>query len=516
MPALPSEQGVGTIEYPLTYIFKPGYSGNIQFSKLSDGTSKATIKIIGAKLSSRYFGKITKSNALDNQSTFDLADLNELDPKTGTSVTWVQKNYNNQAILFDTLVNSNSMVRVLELNEENKLSEILRGDIGSNLLTNEKKTYNLIQYKNSGIEGSITFQKRLNGKYVLKSELQRLDTNNNGFYILSIYSGDLSTGQYTRTQKIAAISPLSSITEISVNNLTSNLSELDNLAGFWGLATSDFRSDSVVAYHNFRGNTSTGRTTEYDVFKEAVGNANIESDTIVAKIKFEERPGGKVRTTITSLSFPSTDDYYLIFSKGTTLFQPVNKPFNAIRIQNNSSIIVDGLAKDSSSQELLYEDIANWDAHCRITTDTTNITSTYGLANLGGNEFSSESKTITISPLNASICEGSLLLRKRKNGNASGQLNLTYREPFTDHIFSLRQGTTSTASTNDPLLIDIIRIDGGNGGDVKANFDFLMKFQNNETITYANLLAATGYFEFAILDGGNDLDRRPLAAGDNL
>jgi|GEM_PF-1336576 len=516
-PGLPNQATSLTIEYPLNYVLKPDFSGSIKFSKLADGTSLASIKIQGTNPAKRYFGKITQSNALDNQSIIDIADLTELNAQNGTSTSWINKNYNNETILYDSLITSNSMVRVLELDEQNILTEVLRGDIGSNLLTNEKRTYPMVSNGNSTINGNITFQKRLNGKYLLKTELEGLDSNNNGFYSLALYTGDLSIGSFTKTLKIADISQFSPVTEISVNNLTVNLSELDDLAGFWGLSTSDFRSDSVVSYHNFRGNTSTGRFIEYPIFKETAGSAGVENDTIVGRIKFEERPGGKVRTTFTAVgtALSETETYFLTISSGSTLVQPINRPFNVIKIPESLSLSSDFIRKDSTNQLLRFEDVSNWDAHLRITTDTLNFTSTFGLTNLGGNELLDEKKSTVISPVNGSLCEGTFIIQKRKNGSAIGRLSLSYREPFTDHIFALRQGNSSSAAPTDEILAEIQRIDGGNGGDVKSIFDLNMKFRNNQPITYSSLISAAGYFEFAILDGPDDLNRFPLASGDN-
>jgi hypothetical protein len=516
-PGLPNQATSLTIDYPLNYVLKQGFSGSIKFSKLEDGTSLASLNIQGTNPAKRYFGKITQSNALDNQSNTDIADLNELNAQNGTSTSWINKNYNNETILYDSLITSNSMVRVLELDEQNILTEVLRGDIGSNLLTDEKRTYPMVSNGNSTINGNITFQKRLNGKYLLKTELEGLDSNNNGFYSLALYTGDLSIGSFTKTLKIAEISQFSPVTEISVNNLSVNLSELDDLAGFWGLATSDFRSDSVVSYHNFRGNTSTGRFTEYDIFKETPGSAGVENDTVVGKIKFEERPGGKVRTTFTGIQNHFADDetYFITISTGSTLVQPIKKPFNVVKIPASLTFVNDFIRKDSTNQLLNYDDVSNWDAHLRITTDTINFTSTLGLANLGGNEILDEEKTIPMTPINGSICEGTFIIKKRKSGAAIGLLTLTYREPFTDHIFTLRQGNSSSAAPTDAILAEIQRIDGGNGGDVKSIFDLNMKYRNNQPITYSSLISTAGYFEFAILDGPDDLDRFPLASGDN-
>lgn len=510
----PVGPGTNSITYPLLYKIDPGFTGQITFSKLDDGTSLAELSIIGQRAGRKYYGKISRSNALDGITKSDIADLNEIDNTSGKSRSWVNKDYVNKPILFDSLLVADAMVRVLELDENGRFTEVLRGDIGGNLLTSEVKSYELNQFESSNINGTIAFQRRVNGKYLLKTNFSGLDSNN-GNYVLSTYAGDLTLKNHSRLTKVADLPPTSGEYQTSVSGFRQNLDSLELIAGFWGLATSDFRPDSVVSFKNFRGNENTGESIEYEIFKSIEGRSGEFSDTVIGRIKFEERAGGIVRTTFTAINLPREPEHFLTFSNGSVVTQPIKKPFVSIQIPESGVVITDILPYDSSGAQLSFEQIENWDAHLRITTDTLNITSTYGMADLGNNELLDEMRTVNLVPLNGSVCEGTLEIRKRKSGKARARLQLTYREPFTDHVFSLREGSLANASPNDPRLATLIAVEGGNGGNVSVLFDLTIRFVNNTQITYDNLITAGGYFEFAILDGGNDVDRFPLAGGNN-
>lgn len=504
LPAIPTESGSEILEYKLDEPLKPGLSGNVKFIKLSDGSTRAEISINGRNRSSRYFGKLSKSNALDLVTKSDISDLNEFNSNTGQSVTWVNKDYLNRQILFDSISKMDAMVRILEMEADGSLSEVLRGDIGANLLTSKGKSFALTPANGSGVNGTLEFKERLNGNYVLTTTFEGLSANEN--YPINIYRGDLEEKQFVFLSQIVDFSGNQKTFRSSFPKDRIDLKMLDTLKGFIGLAASKVRQDSVLAFVNLENNKATGRKDSIPIF-------NSKGNTKIGILKFEEKSGGKLKVNLKINALPADSIFYLTFIQGNTNFQPIKKPFQSFLIPASGLLSYQNQKRDSSNR-LSFDDLKNWDAHLRITIDTLNFTSTYGLAELGGNQFSGAQKTITMTPADDAGWEGTVELKARKNGNVLTTISLNKREGFVNHLFSLRKGKKETAAISDSMLVEIAIIDGGNGDSFSLSYD-LGKTVSGIPIKWSYFENLEAYFEFAIYDEPVDEGRFPKSRGDN-
>lgn len=458
---LPNDPGISTKTYPLEFPSKAGYGGSITFSKAEDGTSLVSFQLAGLQANSRYFGKLSVSNAADFANSADLADLGEISGSTGTGKYWLKKNYKNKALLFDSLLVMDAKVRILEIDPAIlSPKEVLRGDIGSNALLEGKKSFTFQSLNASGISGQTEVRQRINGKFFLTSTLGGIESGQS--LPVSFFRGIYETGDFKKVDYLGNYSAGQEKAYYSYAGWVGNLGLLDTLIGFLGVEAQNSTADSIrlVSICNFGGNQSSGRTKTYSLFKES-------DSSLIANLNFYE-VGSKLRMKFQPVDIPGGNQLYLSLNRNNALSSPDSffyKPISPGQILEFSNV------GNGSGGILNFDDLSTWNAHARITEQ--GFSNEIGKADLGANEILLTDSIIgnLSEPNPIGGFTGKVIFRPRVNNRVVCYYFLSGSEGFVQNNLVVRDGP-KPANFNPlevtPISIRIATFTGGVPGPLKG------------------------------------------------
>lgn len=500
---VPTEQGTDRIAYPLALSLKPGITGSFSMIKLTDGTARGELTLQGYDPAKRYFANISQSNANDFGSAPVVADLHEITSSTGKSATWLHVDYLNRPLLFDSLASANAMIKVFEFDPaKNDLSvEVLRGDIGGNLLTQETQSLTIVPVAESGVQGSVLFTKRQNGNLFIQTELTGLNAQNTATQ--SLYIGDLSEA-YTSFKRLSQVSGQTGKAISSLSGYTFEM--LDTLKGFVGIGYSPAQPDSIIAYANFGGNQSTGRSKAIDIY-------NTADSTLAGQITFTERSGGSLQMTWLFAGIPTGVDHFITFHKNSAFHGPDTAHWcTPITVTAGQQ----GLWNRPTSiygNPLRFDELDSINSHIILTTDTTSFAAIQAQADMGGNRLTGNNVRVEMPSLDAAnfpIQSAFTVIRERASGKVLMEMTVENTLQFFQHPFNIRQGQAS--ATQGPLLLNIAILNG-TGGQIKQSFE-PTQYLDGTPLNYLSLSAGVEkYLELEYNDEGSGAPPLPMCGG---
>ncbi len=505
-PNIPRE---GTVSYPLLYPSEPGFSGEILFEKLSDGTTNSVLKLQGLNKNYRYFGKIATSNSTDFNNSKPIADLGEINAATGVHKSWIREDYNNKAIYFDSLINTDAKIVITEIDAEKGISKVvLSGDIGSNQILEGGKTFKFTPVGNSGIEGSVQFKLRKNGNAFIETRIQGLPDQSN--VEISLFLGDHESDVYTISpadKREENLNNYSGNQTVVYSNLKrfSSLDVLDTLRGFIGIKApiTEIRGNvQFLSIANLGGNISTGRKITIPIADTATE----------AELEFEEfcilNP--RIKMKFRSIKIPKTG-YYLFFKEGNTADKNISKVLYSLPISDTTNLRIND-PKINYGKSVSFSDIENWDCHIEISQEFA-INSRFKI-DIGKNEILYNDSLVSIIPienmneyfLNQELdVFGTLKFYKRKSGEVISDVRIN-RIGGIENIITLREGPKPlTYDLNDTTkqICTIIKTTGGQG----QHFERVnLKNNNGSTLLWSELKKAAtdnAYFEYSFFEEFN-------------
>jgi hypothetical protein len=498
--------GTGTaIIYPLKTTSFPGFSGEFQMEKLSDGSASGKLILKGFNPANRYFGKISRTEA-SSAAVSDFVDLHELDAG-GISVAHLKRDYSNKSLQYDSLRNLEGVVRVLEFNPEGGSSrEVLRGDFGSSLILDEVKNFQISDASQSGINGTITFKKRINGNLLFTGNLNGLSGTNQ--LELSFFRGSPDGTNY-RVRKLGQISSVNA-SDFNINfpeNLP-GLSAFDTLNGFIAFEELGQSPDSTdfKALTLFGGNVATGNRIEYPLY-----SANDSS--VLAMVEFAEfgQSGSPVRMKFTAIPGQNLSSLFLSLHRGLWLDQA--DKILSIRIPSSGKFEKSNIP-DGSGNLLTFNNISAWNAHFRLAEDSlgSNLS---GIADIGANEvMRSDSLVSYLSEFNPSFnYGGSITFKKRLNGNVLACFRLSSTQSGLENNLIIRTGPKPAALFDTTNRVCRVAVFNGINPGFYKGFSKPVK-PDGQPFTWPELQQAkneNNYLEYSFSDSG---DFQVISRGD--
>jgi len=501
---VPNTPPVSKIEFPLLYQSKVNVTGKIVLEKLNDGTIRTNIQLEGLDKSQRYFGKISSSNSADFGSKNDIADLGEINTATGGKLSWIRLDYNNNAILYDSLIEADAMVRILELNPlSGAISEVLRGDIGSNLLVEGVKTFYLLSVDGSNTSGVISLRQRKNGKVVAFTTVNGLSVQSN--VAINLFKGDYESGSFSKLQSLNNYSGGQKQVNSNVGFFDGNFNGLDTMKGFIGVESELSRLDSIklIAVANLGGNLSSGNTKVIPIYSQS-------DSSLIAKLIFEEIgiTGGDLKMTFKPIQISSNKNFFLSFHKGTTI-----DPDDSIRsypIASNKDFALLN-PKLINGGTLKYSDINSLNANIRIT--ETGFSNLIGSADIGINEILNEDSIQVLIDQTSSSYPGFTAFAKfksRRSGEIFCSFILNNSYAGEDHSISIVRGDLPDPDVSEPK-VDSINFTTGNflvagqpGGQNTFKGKVNMKTKNLGPALWLDLkntFSTNGFLEYSFSGG---------------
>jgi len=174
--------------FNLSSVTNPDISGTVKFEERSDDATVITIDLNGTTSGNTHVSHIHKNSAAETGDI--ILDLNAIDGGTGMSETVVTKLNDGSDISYDELLRLNGYVNV-HASASDLTTLIAQGDIGENEITSTATTYSLASVNNSGIDGTVTFAKRVSGSTLVTVDLD--GTSPTGNYPIFIHDNSIAT-----------------------------------------------------------------------------------------------------------------------------------------------------------------------------------------------------------------------------------------------------------------------------------------------------------------------------------
>jgi hypothetical protein len=445
--------------YLLSIALQPGFSGTLELGRVAGQDVQSTLTLSGMIPGRRYFGRLSRSNAADFSPPVDFADLGETG-SGGIVTIRLPKDYVNQPILFDSLINSNTFVRILE-SEPGKggFREVLRGDIGSNVLKSETLTFGF----NPGpgapdAGGTMQIVQRKNLNCLLALNPSGLPAGQN--LKLNLFRGVYETGSFERVATLGTF--LTSSTEVQRYPLPykpGSLNFFDTLQGFVALEN----DSQKLAVASFGGNRVTGSPLEFKL----VGPAD---SALRAKVVFEALGSGAIRMKFLPVDIPAGNEpLYLGLHRNTVFDNP--DTLQTWIIPRTGSTFFQNIRPETGIRRL--EDIRDLDACFRVSEDRFNANNPVANGDIGQNEV--ELSFLEKAALNIPVSEGfggSLLFRKRRNQEVLFFYKLSNSQGFIENRLVIRQGprpSSTLPSDTTQTLFRLAVFPGANGGPVNGS-----------------------------------------------
>ncbi len=222
--------------YTLSSVSNPAISGTVKFAERSDNATVVTIDLDGTSSGNSHVAHIHANSAAETGGI--IIDLNTVSGANGMSETVVTELNDGTDITYTELLNLNGYVNV-HLSASDLATLIAQGDIGENELTAASTTYALGSVNDSGVDGTVTFTKRVSGSSLVKVNLNGASPTSN--YPISIYENSqdeegpvaITLNNYTGSNGTS----ITSVRKLN-NNTAISYDELTNFNGHINIATS--------------------------------------------------------------------------------------------------------------------------------------------------------------------------------------------------------------------------------------------------------------------------------------
>lgn len=237
--------------YTLNSVSNTAISGTVKFAERDDNTTLVTIDLNGTASGNTHPAHIHENSAAETGGI--IIDLNSINGGTGMSETVVTKLNNGTAITYDELLLLNGYTNV-HLSTADLATLIAQGDIGENELTASSTTYTLGMVNDSGIDGRVTFAKRVSGSSLVTVDLNGASSTVN--YPIYIYENDVATtGPVAITLNNFTGTTGKSVTSVKKlnNNTLINYDQLTDYNGHISISTSAI-DPTYVAQGNIGSN----------------------------------------------------------------------------------------------------------------------------------------------------------------------------------------------------------------------------------------------------------------------
>lgn len=174
--------------YTLNSMSNPDISGTVKFAERSDNTTLVTIDLAGTTSGNTHVAHIHENSAAETGGI--IIDLNSIGGSDGKSETIVKELNNGTEITYDELLMLNGYVNV-HVSATDLATLISQGDIGENELTTSSTTYTLDAVNDSGVNGTVTFAKRMSGSTLVTIDLDGASPMGN--HPIFIYDNNVAT-----------------------------------------------------------------------------------------------------------------------------------------------------------------------------------------------------------------------------------------------------------------------------------------------------------------------------------
>jgi hypothetical protein len=482
--------------YPLASISDPNISGTAEFEELEGGSTMVTLMLSGTSGSTMHPAHIhVNSSAIGGDVAIS---LNAVDAATGMSETQISEMDNGTAITYDQLLDFDGYINV-HLSESDLGTLIAQGDIGSNELTGEFKTYTLVEKAVPGINGAIKFEERKNGFTLATIMLE--NTPDGGMHPAHIHANSAAEGGGI----VVTFNPVNGTTGMSKTGIramdgsdgTMNGGDAityDEILAYNGYVNVHLSAEdlgTLVAQGDIGSNELTGETKEY-----ALNTKDVEG--VSGTATFAMRKDGSTLITLALEGSAEGADHPAHIhmnsaAEGGAIFISLNNvadggmSMTSVRALNADDGTMNG------GDAISYEELLDFNGYINVHKSVEDLATLVAQGDIGGNELTGESKEYMLNTKDIPGISGKATFAMRKDGSTLVTLALEGTTDGGDHPSHIHM---NSAAEGGPIVISLNHVDGGTGMSMTSvrAFDGSDGTMNaGDAIAYEALLTYDGY-----------------------
>lgn len=363
------------VTYNLAERSDSGVSGDIEFVELEDGRIQAQITLSGTESGNTHPAHVHMNSAALGGAI--IVSLTPVAGVTGSSVTIFDKDDNGTALAFSQIDDLDAYVNIHKSASELNVI-VAQGDIGSNQLTGEEKTYTLEERAIAGISGSITFKERKNGNAL--AEINISGTPDGGIHPAHIHmnSAAESGGILLSLNPVDGNTGISR-TEIRMtdDNVTFDYNDVQTANAYVNVHLSSTELGTIVAQGDIGTNELTGESEVFTLNEKDVAG-------ISGQVSFEERKDGTILATVTLTGTPDGGIHPVhIHENSAAMGGPIAVSFNDVDGTTGKSVTSIRTLDDGTAMN--YQLLKLFDGYVNVHLSATELGTIVAQGNIGIN-----------------------------------------------------------------------------------------------------------------------------------
>lgn len=451
-------------------------SGTATFSERVNGEALATIILNNTPADGIHPGHIHMNTAAEGG---DIAfTFNPVNGATGISNTNVSALDDGTAFGYNDVLTYDGYINI-HLSADDLATLVAQGDIGQNELTGEAKSYELASVDVEGIDGTATFEERVNGEAL--ATLMLNNTPEDGIHPAHIHMNTAAEGG----DIIFTFNPVDGATGMSMTNVSAlddntsfGYNQVLEVDGYINVHLSADDLATLVAQSDIGQNELTGEAKTYELGSVAV-------PTISGTATFEERLNGEALATIMLEGTPDGGMHPgHIHANSATETGDILFTFNPV--DGTTGMSVTNVATLDDDSAFGYDDVLEVDGYINIHLSADDLATLVAQGDIGENELTGTSKTYALASVDVPGISGNATFFERVSGNALAVIELTGTPADGVHPAHIH---ANSAEETGPIIFSFNPVDGTSGMS-STHVEIL----DDETpFSYQDVLEVDGY-----------------------
>ncbi len=471
-----------TKTYQLAEIAGSGVSGTAVFAEVEGGSTIITLSLDGTPANGDHPAHIHFNSAAVGGGI--ALSLSNVDGASGESVTEVSTTDDGVAINYNGLLDFDGYINV-HLSMEDLATVVAQGDIGSNELTGESKTYVLEERAAPGISGNITFEERINGFALATISLQ--NTPEDGMHPAHIHTGSAAIGggiEYTFNTVNGATGMSVSDTRQGQgeNEASYTYNEILEVDGYVNVHLSMEELGVIVGQGDIGSNELTGESKTYVLEERAAPG-------ISGNITFEERINGFALATISLTGTPEDGMHPAhIHENSAAIGGGILYTFNTVNGATGMSVSDTRQGQGQNETSYTFAEILEADGYVNVHLSAESLGTIVAQGDIGSNELTGESKTYILEERAVPGISGNITFEERINGFALATISLQNTPDDGMHPAHIHM---NSAAIGGGIIYTFKTVNGAIGMSVSDTE--VGQGDGEASFTYAEILDIDGY-----------------------
>lgn len=469
------DPGDSTI-YQLNSVSDPSISGTATVMDNNDNTITVELELQNTPSGGMHPAHIHFNTAVEGG---DIAiTLGTVDGSTGTSSITFSALDDGTPITYDELLDFDGYINV-HASADDLGTLVAQGDVGQNELTGTTKVYALGSVAVDGIDGTATFEERVNGEALATIMLN--NTPEGGMHPGHIHANTAAEGG----DILLTFNPVNGTTGMSKTNVAAlndetafGYAQVLDVDGYINVHLSAEELGTLVAQGDIGQNELTGESKTY-----ALGSVAVP--TISGTATFEQRINGEALATIMLEGTPDGGMHPgHIHANSAAEGGDILFTFNPVN--GDTGISKTNVAMLDDDTAFGYDEVLVIDGYINVHLSSDDLSTLVAQGDIGENELTGTSKTYALATVDVPGIDGTATFFERVSGNALAVIELANTPMDGMHPGHIH---ANSATETGPIIFTFNPVNGATGIS-KTHVEVL----DDETpFSYQDVLAVDGY-----------------------